>query len=70
MELSISCVSQLSLQTVGYVPGSSEQAPWTQIDPRSGLELHPNLIYIISIDRQIDDASAWTGGFRTGCEWP
>jgi len=26
-----------------FVPGSFEQAPWTQIDPRSGLELHPNL---------------------------
>jgi len=33
----------LAHRIIGYVPGSFEQALWTQIDPRSGLGLHPNL---------------------------
>jgi len=33
----------LAHRIIGYVPRSFEQAPWTQIDHRSGLEIHPNL---------------------------
>jgi len=54
----------LAHRIIGYVPVGAEQAPWNQIDPRSGLGLHPNLTRQLTV--RLTMAALEPAGFAPG----